>query len=230
MQRLRDQIDSQDPTTACAASLLGAMPPIDASNMHPGRIPLADLSRHTAPAGLRFALVGALTLCSVVAAAATARRAGLLRFSHDVSDPAPASAGPVAPSVAPPARHAAPPAPPADVPAAPVAAPVRAPTAAQARRMIEPSVNPSSGESVLMVQAVRALRREGDAARAQSLAEEALRKYPHGSQVEEAMVLAMEAAAARGDDAGAERAAERYLARFPAGRFADRARHVLGGT
>ncbi len=234
MQRLRDQTDSRDPALARAAELLSAMPPIDATRVRPGRIPLLTESHGGAPAGLRFALVAALTLGSVVAAAATARRVGLLHFSPDVADLGPASTPAPAPIPAP-VRHAqAAPAAPVE---APVAAPARSASPAPARRATvepqrEPSANPSpgSGESVLMVQAVRALRRDGDAARAQALAEEALRRYPRGSQVEEAMVLAMEAAAARGDDASAQRAAERYLARFPSGRFADRARHVLGGT
>jgi hypothetical protein len=78
-------------------------------------------------------------------------------------------------------------------------------------------------ESALIVDAVRALRRDGDAVRAQALAEEALQRYQHGAQVEEAMALSMEAASARGDTAGARRAAQRYLESYPAGRFADRA-------
>jgi hypothetical protein len=78
-----------------------------------------------------------------------------------------------------------------------------------------------------MVSALRALRREGDPARAQSLAEEALQKFPHGAQAEEAMALIMEAASARGDASGAQQAASAYLARFGSGRFADRARRIL---
>jgi hypothetical protein len=81
---------------------------------------------------------------------------------------------------------------------------------------------------MLIVGAVRALRRDGDPARAQSLAEEALRRYPHGAQVEEAYALVFESALAMGDGAGARRAAQKYLANFPRGRFVDRARRALG--
>jgi hypothetical protein len=82
-------------------------------------------------------------------------------------------------------------------------------------------------ESTLMVSAVRALRREGDPARAQALAQQALQRFPHGAQAEEAMALIMEAASARGDASGAQQAAAAYLARFGSGRFADRARRIL---
>jgi hypothetical protein len=94
----------------------------------------------------------------------------------------------------------------------------------------EPSaaaVGPVEDESALVVAGVRALRRDGDPTRAQALAEEALQRYPHGAQVEEAMALAMEAMSARGDLPGARRAAQRYLASFRAGRFADRAARIL---
>jgi hypothetical protein len=82
-------------------------------------------------------------------------------------------------------------------------------------------------ESTLMVRAVRALRRDGDPARAQTLAAQALQRFPHGAQAEEAMALIMEAASARGDTSGAQHAASAYLARFGSGRFADRARRIL---
>jgi len=82
-------------------------------------------------------------------------------------------------------------------------------------------------ESTLIVRAVRALRREADPVRAQTLAEEALQRFPHGAQVEEAMALVMESASARGDATGAQRAASAYLERFRSGRFADRAQRIL---
>lgn len=231
MDRLRDQSGSDDPLVARAAELLSALPPIDAERVgRPPRLPPMQANRRGV-AGLRFALVGALTLASVVAAAASARRAGFF-------GPPPESVETIAaPMVVPPAPPALRP---AAVPAASVSTrePLRTETAGPSvvspRRTTEaarePGLSPGAGESILMVQAVRALRHDGDPTRAQTLAEEVLRRYPHGSQVEEAMVLSMEASAVRGDAAGAQRAADRYLVRFPSGRFADRARHVLGGT
>ncbi len=85
-------------------------------------------------------------------------------------------------------------------------------------------------ESTLIVRAVRALRREGDPAHAQALAEQSLQRFPRGAQVEEAMELVMESAAARDDAGGAQRAASAYLDRFRSGRFADRAQRILAST
>jgi hypothetical protein len=238
MQRLRDQVNSPDATTARAAELLAAVRPLDPNQVrgwaHPWN--LARMSRRRAPVGrLRLAVTGALTFASLAAAAATAHRAGW--FGHA---PVPVSPpdGPVA--VAGPIAHAVV----ARPPGAPSAAEAVAPSepnggdvVAPAPRRLPPEAQPretvaagTSAESVLMVQAVRALRRDGDPARAQALAEEALRRYPKGAQVEEAMVLAMEAASARGDRSGAHRAAVRYLERYPAGRFADRAQRVVSGS
>jgi hypothetical protein len=78
-----------------------------------------------------------------------------------------------------------------------------------------------------MIDAVRALRRDRDPARALALAEFAMDRYPHGAQVEEAMALGMEAAKAAGDGAAARRLAERYLATFRMGHFADRAQQII---
>ena len=234
MQRLRDQLNSPDATTARAAELLASVRPLNPNQVrgwaHPWNV--AGASRRRAPVGrLRLAVTGALTFASLAAAAATAHRAGW--FGHATLPVSPPDA-PVA--VAVPVAHpvvARPPdAPEAVAPGEPNGGDVVAP----APRRLSPEVAPreavggGSAESVLMVQAVRALRRDGDPGRAQALAEEALRRYPKGAQVEEAMVLAMEAASARGDRNGAHRAAVRYLERYPAGRFADRAQRVVSGS
>jgi hypothetical protein len=86
------------------------------------------------------------------------------------------------------------------------------------------------GESALMLDAVRALRRDRDPVRALALAESALDRYPHGAQVEEATALGMEAASAAGDGATARRLAERYLASFRSGRFTDRAQQIVSAS
>jgi len=85
----------------------------------------------------------------------------------------------------------------------------------------------ADGESSLMVDAVRALRRDRDPARALALAQLALDRYPHGAQVEEATAIGMEAANAEGDSTTARRLAERYLTNFRSGRFADRALQIV---
>jgi hypothetical protein len=78
-------------------------------------------------------------------------------------------------------------------------------------------------ETLLIMTAVRALRREHDASRAGSLLEEYLRRFPSGVLAEEALALAIEAASARGDTRAAV-LARTYLHRYPQGRFLRAAR------
>jgi len=77
-----------------------------------------------------------------------------------------------------------------------------------------------------MVEALRALRSDGDARRAGELAEQYLRRYPHGALIEEALRLRIEAAVARDDPRAAGYAAD-YLRTRPAGRYRDLAAQVL---
>jgi hypothetical protein len=243
MQRLRDQTNSPDATTARAAELLSAMQPLDARRVRGWAHPWAavEASRRRSPLRrLRVAVTGALTFASLAAAAATAHRAHLDPWTWFGAKPAVTAsvAAPSAPSPAGATRASD------EEPSAPLApvddgvaspdpsieglAPV--PHRSSPGGPAHEAPGASSSESFLMVQAVRALRRDGDPARAQALAEEALRRYPKGAQVEEAMVLAMEAASARGDRSGARRAAARYLDRYPSGRFADRAQRLVSGS
>jgi hypothetical protein len=242
MDRLRDETSSSDALTARAAELLSAMQPLDATRrLRPPELP--DHGRRRGPAArIPASLVLAVTLASVAAAAATVRTWPLRHSetlhpaeapqvaaaSSPVSSPAagamarPMSAveatgdGVVAPVVPEPGPRLAP-ATPEPSPALPVGP---GPAVSQRELVVE-------DESTLMVSAVRALRREGDPARAQMLAQQALQRFPHGAQAEEAMALIMEAASARGDASGAQQAAAAYLARFGSGRFADRARRIL---
>jgi hypothetical protein len=234
MERLRDQASSDDPTVARAASLLAAMPPLDPTNLRM-RAPSLERAGRPPVRRLGLALAVALLLASLAAAGATtlrrvgfwARTGGVLGAPASVAPssgvrsrpsrvtdtaPQPSSAG------ADPLQLA-----PAQVPAVPQELAGATP---ESSRPVAQNAGPS--ESTLIVDAVRALRREGDPARAQALAEEALRRYPRGAQVEEASALVFEAALALGDQVGARRAAQRYLTSFPRGRFADRARRALG--
>jgi hypothetical protein len=77
----------------------------------------------------------------------------------------------------------------------------------------------SEGEDPSQVlEAVRALRKRGDAAHAQVLLDQYLTTHPGGALTEDALALAIEAASARHDPRAADYA-RRYLARFPNGRF-----------
>jgi TolA-binding protein len=78
---------------------------------------------------------------------------------------------------------------------------------------------PRAGEDPTQVaEAVRALRKQGDFARAQALLDQYLKNNPRGALAEDALALSIEAAAARKDPRAADYA-RRYLARYPNGRF-----------
>jgi hypothetical protein len=270
MRRLRDEIDSADPTLARAAAILASRAPLNTERMWGRPLPPLESSKHRRPV-VRVALVLAISLGSVVAGAATALPQGnwwaepwtVVRAlvgagagtdaarrgpAHAASVPdthmAPASASlavaepvnapPSIPALPPPAspREAMIPAAPTPVGAlAPAMRPTPTNRLAPAARIANDSARSGAdGESALMLDAVRALRRDRDPARALALAESALDRYPHGAQLEEAMALGMEAANAAGDGATAHRLAERYLASFRSGRFTDRAQQIVSAS
>jgi hypothetical protein len=248
MERLREQTSSPDPVTARAALLVSAMPPLEVDRLP--RPPAAPRSENRAPTyRFRMMLVVAMSLGSVAAAAATLHRVGWLGApggtSPTLTSPqsqADSAMGPRLPDHGGGSAAAEPlPAAPGVVDMVGTVPPVGDTGSPTSLRATHPAsrhkaatdsspggaVGAGQDESALIVNAVRALRHDGDPTRAQSLAEEALQRYPHGMQVEEAMALAMDAAFARGDVAGARRAAQRYLQRFGGGRFADRAQRIL---
>jgi hypothetical protein len=237
MKRLRDQVSSTDPVVARAAALVAAMRPLDPSKIRrPPRPSEARARPGTLHLGLAF--VVALILASAVAGAATLSGAGWVRSLASWGRPSrPSSSAPPvrAPIVggtdANNASHLPAPAPADVLPIATAtanssASAMATPPVGAASRSVR-SLAATAEESALVVDAVRALRRDHDARRAGELAEEVLQRYPHGVQREEAMAVAMEAAIADGDTAAARRWAERYLDSWRAGRFADRARDVL---
>jgi len=70
-----------------------------------------------------------------------------------------------------------------------------------------------------VLDAMVALRRDHDAARAAELLAHYLAGHPRGALREEALVLSIEAADARGDQPGVDRLVKQYRASYPAGRF-----------
>jgi hypothetical protein len=139
--------------------------------------------------------------------------------------PVPAPVAPPAPVAAPakatgdPVRKVASRAP---APAHPSESPAELPSAAPSES-VPPAKAAPAQETVLVMAAVRALRRERDPARAGVLLDDYLRRYPNGVLAEEALALAIEAASARGDVRAAA-LARTYLQRYPQGRFLRAAR------
>jgi len=133
--------------------------------------------------------------------------------------PAPAvPAKPAAPPAAPEAESAAEP-----EPVAKAASPT--PLRREARQVKQRATQDGEDPSEVL-EAIRALRKRGDAARAQVLLDQYLKAHPSGALSEDALVLSIEAALARHDPRAADYA-RRYLSRFPRGRFQALAQRVL---
>ena len=84
----------------------------------------------------------------------------------------------------------------------------------------------SVSEASLVYDSARALRNEGDPARASRVLDEYFKRYPHGALGEEAQALAIDIAVARGDSR-AKTLATRYLSAYPNGHFRAKAERVL---
>jgi hypothetical protein len=173
-------------------------------------------------AGKRFVLRPALLGVGALLIGATAAAAGysLLTPGKTVSNQPEVAVAPSVPAPrhvvpAPPAAQALPPEP------APPPEPSLEPPTAKHEAKLRAGEDPSQ-----VAEAVRALRKQGDAARAQALLDQYLRANPHGALAEDALALSIEAAAARKDPRAADYA-RRYLARYPNGRFRSMAERAL---
>lgn len=170
--------------------------------------------------GLRPAWLGAGVLLLAASAAAAAGYGWLDSASPERVAP------PVAPVVPPRAPVVVAPRAPAPLPVAEVTPPP-APETLPEKASEAPASKPRAGEDPTQVaEAVRALRKQGDPARAQALLDQYLRGNPRGALAEDALALSIEAAAARKDPRAAEYA-RRYLARYPNGRFRAAAERAL---
>jgi hypothetical protein len=89
-----------------------------------------------------------------------------------------------------------------------------------------PSRSESSEDSTTLVEAIQALRKERDPARAQTLLNSYLKANPRGSHSGDALALSIEAASAQHDARAAEYA-RRYLASYPKGKYRDLAKRAL---
>jgi hypothetical protein len=119
------------------------------------------------------------------------------------------------------------PAPFAEIPAAPLSAPAPEIAPSPAPRAAVASETPKGEDPTTVVQAIRALRKEHDPARAESLLQGYLHSHPRGALTEDALALLIETAAARHDPVAAERAT-RYLRLYPNGRYRVAAERAIG--
>lgn len=113
------------------------------------------------------------------------------------------------------------PKPEASVPSARVAKPQLA-RSAQTPKNARPSVD----DPTHVVRALRALRQEGQPARAGALLERYLEEQPQGALAEEALALSIEAALSENSER-ASAFARRYLKSYPEGRYRSVARRAL---
>jgi hypothetical protein len=98
------------------------------------------------------------------------------------------------------------------------------PSKERVRASSKPSENPEDAAAVL--DAIRALRKERDPARAERLLGEYMKSNPNGVLSEDALALSIEAAAAKRDPRAADYA-RRYLARYPQGKYRAVAQRAL---
>jgi hypothetical protein len=235
MQRLRDAEVPAGSPEAELAEAVAAMAPIAPTPARQQRILEAVLAgerrgRRGGAVWLRPAVaVAVLLFAGAGVAAATVGQSWVARAWSRLTAPAPRSVAPPPSRTPIGARVAAvgarvAPAGPAEAP--PVAAP--GPRPPGSRLAARP--RPSRGEDPsALVQAVGALRREHDPARAARLLDSYLRAYPRGALAEEALALKIEAAAAL-QSPRAALFARRYLRSYPNGRFRQAARQALAAA
>ncbi|HKO49072.1 MAG TPA: hypothetical protein VJV79_15175 [Polyangiaceae bacterium] len=229
MKRLLDTSD-HDPLNSRARGLIRALGPTLESPDRMQRVRRSlDAARgpRSAPRwALRLALAAALLGASAAAAAAAGVFSNLLSHEPPASaqrfvPPQPAQPPPVAlrdvADEPPPA--ASPQAPPPLLPAAP-------PAVERALASRQPSASPSS-DVARVHEAAKALRRDGDPARALQLLERSGAPVS-GPLAEEALALRIEASAASGNGR-ASKLASAYLARYPNGRYRELAKKVIAG-
>lgn len=232
MNRLRDAVDREgglrgDPLFRRGVELLQGTPPTTAPAELKMRVWHAIRRVRAAPASgrlrgfvLRLAVVGAIALVAGTAGAVITHRWIAPRLERAAPAVAPRTTAPHASAVPRVAK------PNATEPAGPVTAPVEAPSEKIAVRpapkkiaTAAPTMASVARERSEVLDALIALRREHDAARAGTLLARYLAAHPRGTLREEALVLAIEAADARADRAAAEQLARAYQDEFPAGRF-----------
>jgi hypothetical protein len=236
LKRLIDEDHEANSADALLATLVHASRSREAAPMDPQRVLRAVVAPRRP---VRFGTVGlgsaAAALSVAVVAAASVGAVALRHRGHPVEATTAAGLAHAATS-ADDGRAEAPlptlvPLPSAIPPSSETTAPAPRSTDAPSARLRSPAKAAAvhDGEDPTPVlEAIRALREDGDATRAGELLAGYLRTHPRGVLAEDALALSIEAAAARHDTRAASDLGRRYLAQFPHGRyraFAQRAGH-----
>jgi hypothetical protein len=239
MKRLTDPSAELDPSQARLASLVRSATPFRA-NPFRKRMVLQRLSRVSERRSWLWLhpALGTAALYLLGSASIAAAAYGLYERTRGVSRTPPVAALPAAPRKDTPKPVGAPaltPAPIAEDDGSLAPSPAETRTAprhdARSPAAHDPKVSSRhDGEDPTEVlEAIRALRKQGDAARAQVLLDQYLKAHPSGALTEDALVLSIEAAVARHDPKAIDYA-KRYLTRFPHGRFRALASRVVAGN
>jgi hypothetical protein len=220
MKRLIDEDHRPDSPDYQLAVLVRATPRLESAPFQRQRI----LSRVTSAAnGEKKRHRAAIPIAVAILAGATLAAAAVGRFR--VASPTPSApaatlpeapvAGPLVPVATAEVTSVPPPA--VDLPATPPvsAAPLDRPSA----RLRTTAPLKDGEDPAAVLEAIRALRNNGDPARAGALLAQYLKAHPRGVLSEDASALSIEAAVARHDTRSAADLARRYLSQFPNGRY-----------
>ena len=218
MKRLLEEGAELEASDQRLAALFAVAAPYKADPFRKRRVLVKLLGDQAAraPRILRGALIA-----GVLAVTATAAAVGGV-FGGWWSEPAPQPPAPSVVQTASPLPAQAPESPPATMSEAVKPTEAVLPPASEAPK---PSPKPDErargkgGEDPTQVlDAMKALRAEGDPAKAQGLLNDYMKQHPNGMLSEDALALSIEAAAARRDPR-AKDYARRYLAQFPNGKY-----------
>jgi hypothetical protein len=216
VKRLIDQECAPGSQEGLLVDLVRATPPFEPAPFKRTRVSalVRDSARRTR--GFRVRVGATVLLLGGAAAAAAAVEHSEIGFRNQSPIPLAVVPAPVVPAVAPLAATSS------GVQAAPpVAVASTDSPSTRLKSVARPVSAPfKDGEDPAPVlEAIRALRSEDDAARASVLLAEYLKAHPRSVLSEDALALSIESAIARHDGRAASEFSRRYLAQFPGGRY-----------
>jgi hypothetical protein len=223
MKRIVDQEHSPDSPEHFLAELVRATPRLEPPPLQQQRILLgvkgATMGKRRRP----WAAFGVAVFVLAGATLAAAAVGHLRAMNSPTPAPLPSTTASAAPMLSPQAASTRREVGSADDPA-PAEAPMIAPAASSP--LERPSVRlratapfKDGEDPAPVLEAIRALRYNGDPSRASALLAQYLKVHPHGVLAEDASALSIEAAIARHDPRSAGDLARHYLTQFPGGRY-----------